>query len=81
MKWAVKLKRMTDSSAARGIVRRSGSGRVKHIEARSFWLQERVRESYLEVGTVDTSHNTSDLGTKFHPMARFQDLVAMMPVP
>ena len=76
----VKLKVLTDSSAARGMVRRSGSGRVKHIEARFLWLQEKVRDNYLEVDRIDTSHNTADLGTKFHSRATLQSLVAMMPV-
>ena len=54
---------LTDSSAARGMVRRSGSGRVKHLEARSLWLQERTPAKELHVGTVDTSLKSADIGT------------------
>ncbi len=34
----------------------------------------------LEIGAIDTSLNTSDLGTKFHPRARLEDLLQMMPL-
>ena len=50
---------LTDSAAARGIVRRSGSGRVKHLEARWLWIQERVRVGDVIVGCVDTQLNTA----------------------
>ena len=71
---------LPDSSAARGMVRRSGSGRVKHLEVRWLWLQEQTREKELHVGTVDTAHNSSDLGTKFHPRRRFEELLMMLPL-
>jgi hypothetical protein len=71
---------LTDSAAARGVVRRTGSGRVKHLEARWLWIQERVRSGDVVVGCVDTSLNTSDLGTKFLTKRRFEELLAMMPL-
>ena len=51
---------LSDSAAARGTVKRAGSGRVKHLEARWLWIQERVRCSELNVDVVDTLLNTSD---------------------
>ena len=62
----------TDSCAARGMVRRSGSGRVK--------LQERTTATHLHVGTVDTALNSADLGTKFHHRRRFDELLMMLPL-
>ncbi len=75
-----RLRVLTDSSAARGIVRRAGSGRVKHLETRYLWIQDRVRRKQLEIGAIDTSLNTSDLGTKFHPRSRLEELLQMMPL-
>ena len=75
-----KLRVFSDSSAARGMVARSGSGRVKHIETRYLWIQDRVRRRQLTIESVDTSHNTSDLGTKYHPSARLEELVRMLPM-
>ena len=53
--------------------------RVKHLEARWHWLQERTRSTELHVGTVDTTVNSA-LGTKFHPRRRFDELLLMLPL-
>ena len=71
---------LSDSSGARGMIKRSGSGKVKHLETRYLWLQERHRRKELEIGVVDTSLNVSDLGTKFHPAWRQKQLMDMMPI-
>jgi hypothetical protein len=55
---------LTDSSAARGMACRTGPGRVKHLETRWLWIQERVREKSISLGKVDTKVNPADLGTK-----------------
>ena len=34
----------SDSSASRGIVRRTGSGRLRHLEIRHMWTQERLQK-------------------------------------
>ena len=57
---------------------RTGSGRVKHVETRYLWVQDRVRKKQFSVGCIDTSHNTADLGTKFHSGERLQELMRMM---
>ena len=71
---------LTDSSAARGMLRRSRSGRVKHLEARWLWPQERTRAKEPHVGTVDTTLNGTDLGTKLHPRRRCEELLMMLPL-
>ena len=43
-----------DSTSAESIGNRLGAGRVKHIESRFLWLQERVRLGHLEMKHVDT---------------------------
>ena len=59
---------------------RTGSGRVKRVEARYLWMQDRVRKKQFSVGSIDTSYNTADLGTKFHSGKRLQELMRMMPI-
>ena len=76
--FSVRLWVLSDSSAARAMTARTGSGRVKHVEARYFWVQDRVRKKQFSVGSIDTSHNTADLGTKFHSGERLQELMRMM---
>ena len=71
VRFSVRLRVLSDSSAARAMTARTGSGRVKHVEARYFWVQNRVRKKQFSVGSIDTSDNTTDLGTKFHSGERF----------
>ena len=70
----------TDSSAAKGVVKRSGSGKMKRMAAKHLWIQEVVRQGIVDVTTIDTLHNAADLGTKYHPELRLQELLQMMPV-
>ena len=78
--FSVRLRVLSDSSAARAMTARTGSGRVKHVEARYLWVQDRVRKKQFSVESIDTSHNTADLGTKFHSDERLQELMRMMPI-
>ena len=39
----------SDSSAARGVSLRTGSGPVKHLEVRFLWIQERVRAKEMAI--------------------------------
>jgi hypothetical protein len=80
MSLEMKVRVRTDSSAAKGVVKRSGSGKMKHLAAKDLWIQEVVRKGVVDVVTIDTLHNTSDLGTKCHPERRQQDLLRMLPI-
>ena len=53
---------------------------MKHMAAMHPWIQEVVRRGIVDVTTIDTLHNTADLGTKYHPERRLQELLQMMPV-
>ena len=44
--FSVRLRVLSDSSAARAMTARTGSGRVKHVEARYLWLQDRVSSQW-----------------------------------
>ena len=78
--FSVRHRVLSDSSAARAMTARTGSGRVKHVEARYLWVQDRVRKKQFSVGSIDTSHNTADLGTKFHSGERLREPMPMMPI-
>ena len=53
-----------DSSSARQWLQRSGIGRLKHLAARSLWLQNAVKEKELFLKAIPTQFNLSDLSTK-----------------
>ncbi len=52
------------SSAAIGIVRRIGLGKLRHIEVQGLWLQEVVRKGIIRIVRVAGELNDADLGTK-----------------
>ena len=59
----VSLRLSTDSSAARGIVLRRGSGKVKHLEVRQLWIQEKFRNGTAECRKIPRHLNNADFLT------------------
>ena len=53
-----------DSSAAIGICRRSGIGRVRHLAVAQLWVQAHLRAGTFELYKVWGEHNTGDMLTK-----------------
>ena len=54
----------SDASAAIGIVRRRGLGRVRHLACTDLWIQERVRDKGFNVSKMAGAENPSDIMTK-----------------
>ena len=53
-----------DASATLGILNRYGTGRTRHIDVRSLWLQDQVKQGEITVRKVLGVLNTDDRGTK-----------------
>ena len=64
--WGVELegKILTDSSAALGVVRRKGNGKLRHINVGMMWIQQKEEDGELEFEKVRGDLNPSDLMTK-----------------
>ena len=60
----VKVQVNTDSSAAKSIAARRGAGRVRHIEVRELWVQDRVAKGELSAVKVKGEENVADGLTK-----------------
>ena len=60
----VKLKILTDASAAQGIAARRGLGQVRHIEVSQLWLQDQVNKGTIQVEKVKGTGNLADALTK-----------------
>ena len=58
------LEVLSDSSAARGHVQRRGLGKMRHIQTRYLWVQERVGEGHLKISCVPGTKNPEDILTK-----------------
>ena len=56
---------LCDSSAAIGIARRKGTGKIRHLAVHQLWLQNQVRNKEILLQKVDGSSNPADLFMKF----------------
>ena len=59
----VEFELLTDSSAAKGMIMRQGAGRVKHLDIKSLWIQEREKLGAITVIKIPRLENVSDLLT------------------
>ena len=76
----VELRMWLDSAAARGVFQREGVGRIRHLEAKSLWVQAGLKEKKFSLHSVNTEVNGADIHTKTLPVARFQKLRKMLGV-
>ena len=60
----VSLTVLADSSAAIGICRRTGIGKVRHLAVGQLWVQERVRQGDFALQKHPGSKNPADMLTK-----------------
>ena len=54
------LEMFTDSSAAKGVVTRAGSGKLKHLCCKQLWIQEFVAEGRVTVNKVPREISVAD---------------------
>ena len=55
----------TDSIAAIGITKRSGNGRIRHLQTQFLWIQELVVGGRISIYKVPGNVNPADLMTKY----------------
>ena len=55
---------LSDASAGIGIASRQGCGRLKHLEVKWLWVQEKVSEKALRLRKHPTETNIADLANK-----------------
>ena len=71
----------TDSSMAVGITQRLGAGRVRHLEVKNLWIQEKVKSHELKISRVKPEEdNRADLLTKFLDPKRHHKLIKLLPL-
>ena len=69
----------TDSSATMGICGRQGLGKLRHIDTRSLWIQQKLRQGALELRKVRGEVNPADLFTKhLSSEERISDLLMLL---
>ena len=55
---------LVDSSAAVGMVNRSGVGLVRHFDVKDLWVQERVKRGSFSIAHMSGYVNPTDVATK-----------------
>ena len=55
---------MTDATAAIGIARRRGLGKVRHLATADLWIQDRLRKKDFKLTKIPGADNPSDMLTK-----------------
>ena len=55
----------SDATAAIGIAKRRGVGKIRHLSTADLWIQERQREGQLEICKVLGAENPGDALTKY----------------
>ena len=60
----VMLVMRTDNQSCRQIALKRGVSKVRHLDGRFLWVQEKVSDGTLQVKSVDGRRNPGDLGTK-----------------
>jgi hypothetical protein len=60
----VDIKVRSDATAAIGMVRREGLGKVRHLAVADLWIQQKARDGTIAYFKIDGKQNPSDLLTK-----------------
>ena len=69
-----------DASAAIGVAQRLGAGRIRHLEAKELWIQEKVRCKQVAMTKIRSAANRADLLTKFLDVGQHHALMNTLPV-
>ena len=68
----------TDATAAIGICRRRGLGKIRHLSCADLWVQERLRHGDFQLSKIPGADNVADALTKHVPRPVLLKLLPMM---
>ena len=67
----------TDATAALGICRRRGLGKIRHLDVTDLWCQEKVREGAVELVKFLGSENAAENMTKYTGRAILDNMLKL----
>ena len=73
-----KLRVHTDASAAIGICRRRGMGKIRHLDVADLWAQEKIRSGAVTLVKVAGQENPADALTKYLERATLEKCMKLM---
>ena len=68
----------SDATAAIGIARRRGMGKIRHLDTTDLWVQEVVRSGRVQLVKVLGSENPADVLTKYVDKATMTKMLTKM---
>ena len=68
----------SDATAAIGIARRRGLGKLRHLDVEDLWIQEKVRDKTAEIVKVLGTDNPADVFTQYVDSATLQKALKCM---
>ena len=76
--FSVKIMVHSDATAAIGIARRKGMGKIRHLDVSDLWIQDKVRSGAIGLSKVDGTKNPADCLTKYVDAGILQRAMASM---
>ena len=76
--WNYDIQVHSDASAAVGIARRRGLGKVRHLEVTDLWVQEQVRSKKVSLVKVAGDSNPADALTKYVDKGKLHKALDLM---
>ena len=76
--WSLRIRIHSDATAAIGICRRKGIGKIRHLATTDLWIQDKVRSKTLELCKVLGSENPADVMTKYVPRQTMEQALSQM---
>ena len=71
-----KIRIHSDATAAIGIARRRGMGKIRHLDCADLWVQEKIRSSKIVLEKILGAENPADAFTKHVPREMLQKSMA-----
>ena len=65
MNWKLSVRVFSDATAAIGISKRRGLGKIRHLSTSDLWIQEALRKERLQLIKVLGTENPADALTKY----------------
>ena len=63
--WELSVNVWSDATAAIGIARRKGLGKIRHLDCTDLWIQDKVKSKVIELVKVLGADNLADILTKY----------------
>ena len=78
MGWDLPIEMYSDATAAIGIARRKGLGKIRHLDVSDLWIQDKIRTNAISLKKVLRTENMADVLTKYVDRKGMESAIAKM---